>query len=77
MYGVWRVTRTSGSSTKQGESGKYRPVFVNSAVYAIYDEGFEQNGAVVGFTGEFVDHTLGEDNVRSRGGHDRGGEGKG
>jgi len=26
-------------------------------VYAIYDEGFEENGAVVGFSGEFIDHT--------------------
>jgi hypothetical protein len=27
------------------------------AVYAIYDEWFEENGAVVGFTSEFINHT--------------------
>ena len=31
---------------------------VDSPVYAVYDEGLEQNGAVVGFTGEFVDHSF-------------------
>jgi len=29
-------------------------------VYAIYDEGFEKYGAVVGFSGEFVNHACGE-----------------
>jgi len=29
-------------------------------VYTVYDERLEQNGAVIGFTGEFVNHTSGE-----------------
>lgn len=28
-------------------------------MYAVYDEGFEEDGAVVGITGEFVDHASG------------------
>jgi hypothetical protein len=27
-----------------------------SAVYTVYDEGFEEDGAVVGLSGEFIDH---------------------
>lgn len=27
-------------------------------MYTVYDEGFKEDGAVVGFTGEFVDHTF-------------------
>jgi hypothetical protein len=27
-----------------------------SAVYTIHDEGFEENGAVVGCTGKFINH---------------------
>jgi hypothetical protein len=30
---------------------------VLSAVYTVYDEGFEEDGAVVGFTGLLVDHS--------------------
>jgi hypothetical protein len=29
-------------------------------VYTVDDEGFEQNGAVVGFTSKFVNHTSGQ-----------------
>jgi len=29
---------------------------VLSPVYAVYDEGLKEDGAVVGFAGEFVDH---------------------
>lgn len=50
---------------------------MDSPVYAVYDEGLEQNGAVVGFTGEFVDHSSGGDNVRSRGVRARGGRREG
>jgi len=35
--------------------GEVRKILL--AVYAIYDEGLEENGAVVGFTGEFINHT--------------------
>lgn len=28
-----------------------------SAVYAVHDEGFEEDGAVVGYTGLLVDHS--------------------
>lgn len=44
-------------------------------MYAIYDEGLEQNGAVVGFSGEFVNHASGGGDVHSRDGRD-GGRGK-
>lgn len=67
---------TSGSSVKLAGFGKDRPgLRVDSPVYAVYDERLEQDGAVVGFTGEFVDHSSEGDNVRSRGVRDEGREG--
>lgn len=68
---------TSGLSIALAEFGKDRPgLREESPVYAVYDKRLEQNCAVVGFTGEFVDHSLGGDNVHSRGGCDEGREGR-
>ena len=35
-----------------------------SGVYTVNDEGFEKDGAVVGFTSEFVDHACSSDTAR-------------